>query len=228
MKTQACHTPATNSDASAVHPVADSAWGTVKAQARHRPATFSDISTIHPAADSAGKNLKAESVPVRATSDKVIIQDGRSDPAAHSFEEFRLADASICFATRSEADEAMREMSVGRGLAILTMNIARVFAKKEVLFPKTCCRFFFSSAKVLVLLLPATRCSSRTIKLGPTSPILRSSVLLILQARRFRCRFCQPAVRPVPSRFVARARNSQVSQGDVSHELFVSIFHRVF
>ena len=70
VKTQACHTPATFSDASTVHPVADSARGTEKAQARHTPATFSDISTIHPAADSAWKNLKAESVPVRATSDK--------------------------------------------------------------------------------------------------------------------------------------------------------------
>ena len=138
---QARHTPATFSDASTVHPVADSARGTEKAQARHTPATFSDISTMHPAADSAWKNLKAESVPVRATSDKVIIQDGRSDPAAHSFEEFRLADASICFATRSEADEAMREMSLGRGFAILTVNIARVFVKKEVLFPKTCWLF---------------------------------------------------------------------------------------
>ena len=86
--------------------------GTVKTQARHTPATFSDISTIHPAADSAWKHMKAESVPARATSDKVIIQDGRSDPAAHSFEEFRFADASICLATQSEADEAMREMSL--------------------------------------------------------------------------------------------------------------------
>ena len=72
------------------------------------------FSTIHPAADSAWKYLKAESVPVRDTSDKVIIQDGRSDPAAHSFEEFRLADAGICLATRSEPDEATRETSLGR------------------------------------------------------------------------------------------------------------------
>ena len=34
VKTQACHTPATNSDASTVHPVAVSARGTVKAQVR--------------------------------------------------------------------------------------------------------------------------------------------------------------------------------------------------
>ena len=134
VKIHACHTPATNSDASTVHPVADSARGTEEAQARHTPATFSDISTCL-------ENLKAESVPVRATSDKSDHQDGRSDPAAHSFEEFRLADASICLATRSEADEAMREMSLGRGFAILTVNIARVFVKKEVLFPKTCWLF---------------------------------------------------------------------------------------
>ena len=85
--------------ASSVHPVDDSARGTVKV--RHSPATCTVFSTIHPAADSAWKNLKAESVPVRDTSDKVIIQDGRSDPVAHSFEEFRLADAGICLATRS-------------------------------------------------------------------------------------------------------------------------------
>ena len=67
----------------------------------------------------------------------MIIQDGRSDPAAHSFEEFRLADASICLATRSEADEAMPGMSLGRGFAILTV----MFVKKEVLFPKACWLF---------------------------------------------------------------------------------------
>ena len=99
-KTQASHT------APPVQPVDDSAWETVKPQARHSPATCPVFSTIHPAADSAWKNLKAESVPVRDTSDEVIIQDGRSDPAAHSFEEFRLADAGICLATRSEPDEA--------------------------------------------------------------------------------------------------------------------------
>ena len=93
VKTQAYNTPATKPDASPVQPVEDSAWETVKAQARHSPATSTIFSTIHPAADSAWKNLKAESVPVRDTSDKVIIQDGRSDPAAHSFEEVRLADA---------------------------------------------------------------------------------------------------------------------------------------
>ena len=70
VKIHACHTPATNSDASTVHLVADSVRVTEKAQARHTPATFSDISTMHPAADPAWKNMKAESVPVRATSDK--------------------------------------------------------------------------------------------------------------------------------------------------------------
>ena len=72
-------------------------------------------------------------MPLRDTSDKVIIQDGRSDPAAHSFEEFRLADAGFCLATRSEPDEATRETSLGRGFAVLTVNIAQLVAKKEVL-----------------------------------------------------------------------------------------------
>ena len=98
VKTQAYNTPATNSDTSLVHPLDDSVWETVKAEARHSPATCTFFSTIHSAADSAWKNLKAESVPVRDTSDKVIIQDGRSDPAARSFEEFRLVDAGICLA----------------------------------------------------------------------------------------------------------------------------------
>ena len=115
--------------------------GTVKTQACHTPATNSDASTVHPAADSTWKNMKAKSVPVRATSDKAIIQDGWSVPVVHSFEEFRLAGARICLATRREAEEAIREMSLGRGLLILTVNIARVFAKKEVLFPKTCWLF---------------------------------------------------------------------------------------
>ena len=53
VKTQAYHTPATNSDASPVHPVDDSARETAKAQARHSPATCTVFSTIHPAADSA-------------------------------------------------------------------------------------------------------------------------------------------------------------------------------
>ena len=108
----------------------------MKAQARHSLATCTVLSTIHPSADSAWKNLKAESVPVRATSDKVIIKDGRSDPAAHSFEEFRLADAGICLATRSEPDEVTREMSLGRGRVILTVNIARVSLKKGGAVPK--------------------------------------------------------------------------------------------
>ena len=41
-------------------------------------------------------------------------------PVVHSFEEFRLADTGICLATRSEAEEAMRELRSGSGLAILT------------------------------------------------------------------------------------------------------------
>ena len=45
VKIHACHTPATNSDAPTVHPVAGSARVTEKAQARHTPATLSDLST---------------------------------------------------------------------------------------------------------------------------------------------------------------------------------------
>ena len=166
---QARQTPATISDSPSVHPAADSTWGTVKTQARHSPAMCTVFSTIHLAADPAWKNLKAESVPVRDTSDKVVIQDGRSDPAAHSFEEFRLADAGICLATRSEPDEATRETSLGRGLVILTVNIARVSLKKEVLFPETCW-LFADVREVSVPGFPTTRCSPRIVKFGSTLP----------------------------------------------------------
>ena len=88
---------------------------------------------IHPAADSAWKNLKAESVPVRDTSDKVTIQDGRSDPAAHSFEEFRLADAGICLGTRSEADEATRETSLGRSCCCCQRGFGAAFSYNSLL-----------------------------------------------------------------------------------------------
>ena len=40
--------------------------------------------------------------------------------------------------------------------------------------------------------------------------------------------FCQPTVRPAPSRFVSLARNCQVSQGDASQELVVSTAHWMF
>ena len=85
------------------------------------------FSTIHPAADSTWKNLKAESVPVR---------------------EFRLADAGICLATRSDPDEATRETTLGRGL------VADV---REGSVP----RFL------------TTRCSPRTVKFGSTLSLLR-------------------------------------------------------
>ena len=67
-------------------------------------------------------------------------------------------------------EEAMREMSLGRGLAILTVNIARVFVKKGGAVPKDmlavcCCQI----NKVLVPRFLATRCSPRTVKFGPTS-----------------------------------------------------------
>ena len=245
VKTQVCHSPATYSDASTVLPVADSARETVKAQARHTPATCSVFSTIH----SGWKKLKAESVPVWATSDKVIIQDGRSDPAAHSFEEFRLADACICLATRSEADEAMREMSLGRGLAILTVNIARVSCCRQRGFGAT-----FSYNSLLAqnrqvwsyITVFKTRWLFAVVKEGFGAPFSSNSLLaqnrqvwshitdfkelgpVNFCKRRFRCRFCQPAVRPVPSRFVAIARNCQISQGDVSQEFVVSTAHWMF
>ena len=119
-----------------------------------------------------GKNLKAESVPVWDTSDKVIIQDGRSDPTAHSFEEFRLADAGICLATRSEPGEATRETILGRGLVILTVNIEWVSLKKEVLLPKTCW-LFAVVREGSVSRFPTTRCSPRTVRFGSTSSLLR-------------------------------------------------------
>ena len=84
VKSQASHTPATNPDAPPLHLVDDSAWETVKEEARNSPATCIVFPTIHPAADSVWKNLKAESVPVRDTSDKVIIQ-GRTVGSHCSF-----------------------------------------------------------------------------------------------------------------------------------------------
>ena len=193
---------------------------------------------------------------MRDTSDKVIIQDGRSDPAAHSFQEFRLA-------ARSEPDEATRETSLGRGLVILTVNIARVSLKKEVLLPKTCWllavvrdgsgpRFLttrcsprtvkfgatlsllrpvgclLSSKKVLLPLSPVTHCLPRTVKCSSSFFDFKELSSVHFSKRMFWCRFCQPAVRPAPSRFVALACNCQVSQGDASQEFVVSTAHWMF
>ena len=88
-------------------------------------------------------------MPLRDTSDKVIIQDGWSDLVARYFEEFRLADAGISLATRSEPDEATRETSLGRGLVILTVNIERVSLQKEApkdLLAVCCCQRGFGAA----------------------------------------------------------------------------------
>ena len=117
---QARHTPATFSDAPSVHPAAGSTWETVKAQARHTPATNSVASVVHPAADAAWKAKKTKSGPAERHFCQVIIQDGWSVPVVHSFEGFRLADTGICLATRSETEEAMRELRLGGGLAVLT------------------------------------------------------------------------------------------------------------
>ena len=91
----------------------------MKAQVRHTPATNSTTSMVHPAADAACKTKKTKFGPARDTSAKVVIQDGWSVPVVHSFEECRLADTGTCLATRSKAEEAMRELRSGGGLAIL-------------------------------------------------------------------------------------------------------------
>ena len=94
VKTQACHFPATNSDASTVHPVADSAWRTVKAQVRlqasqqgvkgtvktqacHTPATNSDASSVH-------------------TVDNSAPGDGEGPSAPHTCYVFRFFYDSLC------------------------------------------------------------------------------------------------------------------------------------
>ena len=87
---------------------------------RHTPATNSITSMVHPSAGIACKTKKTKFGPARDTSAKVVIQDGWSVPVVHSFEEFWLADTGTCLATRSEAEEAMRELRSGGGLAILT------------------------------------------------------------------------------------------------------------
>ena len=104
--------------------------GTVKAQARHTPAANSDVSMVHLAADSAWKTKKAKSELARDTSAKAIIQDGWSVPVVHSFEEFPLAETGICLATRSEAEEAMRELRSGSGLPILTRKQSKLGRKR--------------------------------------------------------------------------------------------------
>ena len=58
--------------------------------------------------------------------------------------------------------------------------------------------------------------------------IFRSSFLLMFASGCFGAVFCQPAVRPAPSRFVALARNCQVSQGDASQDFVVSAAHWMF
>ena len=51
-----------------------------------------------------------------------------------TYEKFRLADTGICLATRSEAEEAMRELRSGGVLAILTTK--QVVAGSEEIFKK--------------------------------------------------------------------------------------------
>ena len=85
----------------------------------------------------------------------------------------------------------MRVTSLGRGLAILTVNIARVSLKKEVLFPKTCW-LFAVVREGLVPRFPTTRCSPRTVKFGLSSPNLRSSVLLTFASGGFGVVFVNP------------------------------------
>ena len=78
---------------------------------------------------------------------------------------------------------------------------------------------FLLSTKVVVLLLPANRCLLMIVQCGYTSQISRSLALFMLQAEVSVPFFCQFVVRHLPSRLDPLARNSQVSQGDVSHEL---------
>ena len=85
--------------------------------------------------------LKAASVPVR---------------------EFRLADAGICLATRSDPDEATREMTLGRGLVadVREGSVPRFltvkFGSTLPLLRDVGC--LLSSKKVLLPLSPVTRC----------------------------------------------------------------------
>ena len=86
-----------------------------------------------------------------------------------------------------------------------------------------------ASNKVLLPLSPVTRRLPRTVKCSSSFSIFRRSVLLIFCKPMFWCRFfCQPVVRPSPSRFVSLARNCQVSQCDASQEFVVSTAHWMF
>ena len=150
--------------------------------------------------------------------------------------EFRLADARICLATRSDPDEATRETSLGRSLAVVREGSVPRFlttrcSRRTVKFGSTLSLlrhvgWLLSSKKVLLPLPPVTHCLSRTVKCS--SSFSRRSVLLIFASGCFGAVFCQLSVRPSPSRFVALARNCQVSQGDASQEFVVSTAHWMF
>ena len=76
--------------------------------------------------------------------------------------EFRLADAGICLATRSDPDEATRETTLGRGLVadVREGSVPRFltvkFGSTLSLLRHVGC--LLSSKKVLLPLSPVTRC----------------------------------------------------------------------
>ena len=147
---------------------------------------------------------------------------------------FRLADARICLATRSDPDEATRETSLGRSLAVVREGSVPRFlttrcSRRTVKFGSTLSLlrhvgWLLSSKKVLLPLSPVTHCLSRTVKCSSSFSIFRRSVLLIFASGCFGAVFCQLSVRPSPSRFVSLVRNCQVSQGVASQEFICCVF----
>ena len=79
---------------------------------------------------------------------------------------------------------------------------------------------FRCQRRVMVLLSPANHCCSLLSNVVARHRFQGAWPSLCCK-RKSRCRFCQFVVRLFPSRLEALARNSQVSQSDVSHELFV-------
>ena len=215
--------------------------GMAKTQVSHTPATNSDAPPVQPVDDSV-QTVKAQARPVRDTSDKVSIHDGRSDPTAHSFEEFRLADAGICLATRSEPDVATRETSLGRrtchphGEHRMGVSEKGGAAPKDLLVVCCCQRGFGVAFSYHSLLTQTSQVGFHIIAFRTRwmFAVFQEGFVAAFSSdsspaqNRLWCRFRQPAVRPAPSRLVELALYCQVCQGDASQELVVSTAHWMF
>ena len=90
------------------------------------------------AEESAWKTKKAKKEPVSDPVAKVLIQDGWTVPFVQTFEDFRMAETGFCLATRSEAEEAIRELRSVKGLAILTTKQVKDGSNSKSRRPRAC------------------------------------------------------------------------------------------